>query len=272
VEKLFEYGAEVNSEDINGQTALFYCAREGHKDMCILLIKKGANVNKQDKKHQTAMNFAKNNKKQEVVQLLLESGANLTKEAQAEKQKPSKKVPGNKKKQTDNIGLKKYVLTHYKDGMWKPVSEEELKEFMERNKEVGAYLQNPGLLGSLKLPPVSESVQIYDHWDKAAKKVLSHLWKQQGAWHFFEAVDPIKLNIPDYPNVIKNPMDFGTIKMKLSNGSYGKCKEFCNDVELVFANCIRYNGEASDFGVLAKKLLEEFKKQCQLISLDYYMS
>lgn len=206
-----------------------------------------------------------------MVQLLLESGATPTKEPVVEKPKTSKKGAGSKKKQPDKAAPKKYVLTLYKEGIWRPVNEVELKEFMEKNKEVAAFLQNPELLNSLKLPPVSEAAQIYDHWDKAAKRILAHLWKQQGAWHFHQPVDAEKLNIPDYPEIIKSPMDFGTIKQKLNNSSYSKCKEFCVDMELVFSNCIRYNGEASDFGVLAKNLREEYKKQIQFLSLDYYM-
>lgn len=142
---------------------------------------------------------------------------------------------------------------------------------MQKNNEVASYLQNPDLINQMKLPPVSEAAQIFDHWDKAAKKILTHLWKHQGAWHFHVAVDAEKLCIPDYHEIIKNPMDFGTIKEKLATSSYTKCQEFCNDVELVFSNCIRYNGESSDFGILAKKLRDEFKNQCQLLSLDYYM-
>ncbi len=38
-------------------------------------------------------------------------------------------------------------------------------------------------------------------------KVLQHLMKQQIAWAFLEPVDPVKLNIVDYFDVIKTPMD-----------------------------------------------------------------
>jgi len=137
---------------------------------------------------------------------------------------------------------------------------------------VGSYLKNPELINSLKLPPVSQTSNIFYHWDKAAMKIINHLWKQQGAWTFHQPVDTVALRIPDYNVIVKRPMDFGTIKQKLATGAYTKCQEFVTDVELVFQNCLDYNGETSDFGVLAKNLREEFKKQRQLLSLDYYMS
>jgi len=200
----------------------------------------------------------------------MKHGATPLKEPTVEKEKSSKKS-GGKKKLPDKSSSKKYVLTLYKDGVWRPLNPEELKEFMEANKEVAAYLKNPDLINSLKLPSVSQTATIYDHWDKAAKRILTHLCKQQGAWHFNEPVNPEALHIPDYFQIIKKPMDLGTIKQKIATCAYTRCKEFVSDVELVFNNCILYNGENSDFGVLAKNLKEEFKKQCQLLSLDYYM-
>lgn len=41
------------------------------------------------------------------------------------------------------------------------------------------------------------------------KQVLGHKF----GWVFGEPVNPIKLNIPDYFDVIKKPMDLGTVKV-----------------------------------------------------------
>eukprot|EP01022_Parablepharisma_sp_SALTPOND_P004542 TRINITY_DN120490_c2_g1_i1.p1 TRINITY_DN120490_c2_g1~~TRINITY_DN120490_c2_g1_i1.p1 ORF type:complete len:633 (+),score=39.58 TRINITY_DN120490_c2_g1_i1:249-1901(+) len=275
VKKLIQNGADVNNEDANGQSALFYAAREGRKEICELLIQHGALVNKQDKRRQTALYWAKKHGKNEVVDLLIAHGATPPKEPEGKKtkEKASKKsAGGGKKKQPDRNAPKKYVLTVYKDGMWRPLTPAEIQEFVRTNPEVGSYLQNPALLESLNVPPEEQPPNIYHHWDKAASKIINHLWKQQGAWHFHQPVDPIALRIPDYSQIIKRPMDFGTIKKKLATGAYNNCKEFVGDVEQVFDNCILYNGETSDFGMLAKNLREEFRKQCQIHSLDFYMS
>lgn len=47
-------------------------------------------------------------------------------------------------------------------------------------------------------------------------------------------------------------MDFGTIKNKLNDNVYGKCEEWIEDIELVFSNCVLYNGEHTDYGKTAK--------------------
>jgi hypothetical protein len=62
---------------------------------------------------------------------------------------------------------------------------------------------------------VPESTVIYDSWDKVAKRIINTVFKYNQAWIFHEPVDPIKLGIPDYYDIIKNPMDLGTIKTKL---------------------------------------------------------
>lgn len=41
---------------------------------------------------------------------------------------------------------------------------------------------------------------------------------------FAEPVDWEKLEIPDYPVIIKNPMDFGTIKTKLKEHKYSNVR------------------------------------------------
>jgi len=271
--KLIQLGADVNNEDANGQTALFYAAREGRKNVCELLIQAGTNVNKQDKKRTTALHWAKKHGKTDIVELLIANGAIPPKEPAPEKtqEKQSKKAGGNKKKEPEKNVAKKYVLTVFKDGIWRPLNQAEIQEFINTNPEVGEYLKNPTKLETMPIPATAQPQNIFYHWDKAASKILNHIWKQHGAWHFQTPVDPVALHIPDYHNIVKRPMDLGTIKKKLSTGAYNNVKEFISDMELVFDNSILYNGETSDFGVLAKGLKEEFRKQCQVHSLDFYM-
>jgi hypothetical protein len=58
-------------------------------------------------------------------------------------------------------------------------------------------------------------------------------------------VDPEALGIPDYPSVVRNPMDLGTVRSRLVTGQYGTAQEVAADVALVWANCRRYNAAGS---------------------------
>ena len=69
------------------------------------------------------------------------------------------------------------------------------------------------------------------------KSCLSQTW----GWLFAEPVDPVKLNLPDYFDVIKQPMDFRTVGEKLGRGDYEWPVQFKADMELVFRNCSAYN-------------------------------
>lgn len=62
---------------------------------------------------------------------------------------------------------------------------------------------------------------------------------------FREPVNPESLGIPDYFNIIKNPMDMSTIKGKLDTGEYKEPWEFVDDVWLMFENAWKYNRKTS---------------------------
>lgn len=53
-------------------------------------------------------------------------------------------------------------------------------------------------------------------------------------------------------------MDFGTIKRKLAYNAYENEEDFKNDMNLVFDNCILYNGMQSPFGKIAMEMKLEF--------------
>lgn len=61
--------------------------------------------------------------------------------------------------------------------------------------------------------------------------------------YFTHPVDPVALNIPTYFQVIKKPMDLGTVRQKLDGGMYEKAKDFEEDVRQIFKNCYKFNQE-----------------------------
>lgn len=81
-----------------------------------------------------------------------------------------------------------------------------------------------------------------DTWQRVASKILTLCWKAKGGYYFHEPVDPAKFNVDDYFDIITEPMDFGSIRKKLNNNVYNNIEEYSHDMNLVFDNCIKYNG------------------------------
>jgi hypothetical protein len=76
---------------------------------------------------------------------------------------------------------------------------------------------------------------------------------------FNEKVDPVKFQCLDYFNVIKTPMDLGTVKQNLQAMNYKDDEEFSRDVRLTFQNALRYNPAEHYVHQAAKQLLGEFE-------------
>lgn len=55
-------------------------------------------------------------------------------------------------------------------------------------------------------------------------------------------------------------MDFGTIKQRLNSNYYHRMQEFLDDMQLVFDNCLKFNGETNNVSKMCKSVREEFKK------------
>ncbi|XP_065510284.1 bromodomain adjacent to zinc finger domain protein 2A [Caloenas nicobarica] len=76
--------------------------------------------------------------------------------------------------------------------------------------------------------------------------ILMEMESHEDAWPFLEPVNP-RL-VPGYRKVIKNPMDFATMRTRLLRGGYSSSAEFAADAALVFDNCRTFNEDDSAVG------------------------
>lgn len=76
---------------------------------------------------------------------------------------------------------------------------------------------------------------------------------------FRQPVDPELLQIPDYYQIIKKPMDLSTIKRKLDTGQYSDPWQYVDDVWLMFENAWLYNKKNSKVYKFSTKLSEIFE-------------
>ncbi|KAI9019481.1 hypothetical protein CLU79DRAFT_234322 [Phycomyces nitens] len=74
---------------------------------------------------------------------------------------------------------------------------------------------------------------------EACEKVLNDLKNYTHSTPFLNKVS--KREAPDYFEVIKRPMDLGTITKKLKSLNYKSKKEFSEDLHLIYENCLIYN-------------------------------
>ncbi|XP_034176912.2 ATP-dependent chromatin assembly factor large subunit isoform X2 [Osmia lignaria lignaria] len=99
------------------------------------------------------------------------------------------------------------------------------------------------------------------------QELLTDVMHHRDSWPFLSPVT--KDEVPDYHDIISNPMDFGTIKYKLNNGEYETSEQFFGDCHLVFENCQAYNEEHSAVYKAGMRLLKYFEKRCKELGLNY---
>lgn len=98
---------------------------------------------------------------------------------------------------------------------------------------------------------------------KFIQSVLRHMVKLKDASIFLEPVDPVKLQIPTYFDVVKRPMDLSTMDKKLKDGQYSDIQQFNADMELMFENCYKFNGISGHIADMTTNVKKSFHKQLE---------
>ncbi|XP_034549339.1 bromodomain adjacent to zinc finger domain protein 2B isoform X3 [Notolabrus celidotus] len=91
------------------------------------------------------------------------------------------------------------------------------------------------------------------------RELLSELESHLDAWPFLKPVN--HKSVPGYRKVIKKPMDFSTIREKLTNNQYLNLEGFIVDVNLVFENCEKFNEDDSQIGQAGHSMRRFFDKR-----------
>ncbi|XP_076908336.1 transcription factor GTE4-like [Bidens hawaiensis] len=151
-------------------------------------------------------------------------------------------------------------------------------EFLEKEKrtpKANQYYRNSDfLLGKDRLPPETNKrrksnsgrkVKVSNNMFKNCSNLLQRLMKHKHGWVFNEPVNAQQLGLHDYHDIIKHPMDLGTIKSRLAQNFYKSAMEFAEDVRLTFRNAMTYNPRGQDVHVMAEVLLEIFEERWALI-------
>lgn len=94
---------------------------------------------------------------------------------------------------------------------------------------------------------------------KQCTTLLRKLMSHKHGWVFNDPVDAEKLGLHDYHQIIRKPMDLGTIKKRLHLKHYPSPAEFADDIRLTFSNAMTYNPVGHDVYVMAELLKNIFE-------------
>lgn len=94
------------------------------------------------------------------------------------------------------------------------------------------------------------------------KSVLEKLTSHPSYYAFGAPVDPVLLQIPTYFDIIKKPMDFGTIRKKLDSNKYANADQLLKDAKQVFINCYLFNIPDDIVSKMGHDLQDEFNRLC----------
>jgi hypothetical protein len=92
-------------------------------------------------------------------------------------------------------------------------------------------------------------------------KLLTDLMKWPISSPFHMPVDPVRDGALNYPSIVKNPMDFHTMKKKLTGSEYNSVQEFIDDIQLSCDNAKLFNGSASMYGLICDDIMAEAHRQ-----------
>ena len=107
--------------------------------------------------------------------------------------------------------------------------------------------------------------------------ILDEVLKEKYAYGVFgNPVDPVALGLTDYNEIVKMPMDMGTIRKKLDLHNYRDLEAFRFDMSLCFDNAMLYNPKTSDVHALAldtkKKFEAIYQRHVQQVERNFNMA
>lgn len=162
---------------------------------------------------------------------------------------------GGKKKAGGNIDEEEPVKKKARrsNGRGSTEEEEEIDEMFDVEK---VKLQEADLDGTYedarnhytKRGPWYLPTNLESKFKQLAQIILSNMSKADEFSIFAEPVD--KDEMPEYYDIVSNPMDFGTMRSKVDQGKYGKgldaVSKMYEDFLLVFDNCREFNGSTGE--------------------------
>ncbi|KAH6596046.1 hypothetical protein BASA61_003589 [Batrachochytrium salamandrivorans] len=95
-------------------------------------------------------------------------------------------------------------------------------------------------------------------------KMVVELKEDDNSWPFLEPV----AGVPDYYDIIKEPMDLGTLERNVEADKYNRSEQFFRDVLLIFSNCRTYNEDSSPYARCAVRVDKWFRERYKILKAE----
>ncbi|XP_066440054.1 bromodomain-containing protein 7 isoform X2 [Eleutherodactylus coqui] len=168
------------------------------------------------------------------------------KDKKKKKKKKNEKVaaPGEEKKKKKEDKKKKDKTSH----------ESELKKERSLHSPLGADIPAVPVPESALAKPEEEQTPLQEALNQLVRQLQR---KDPSSFFAFPVTDFIA---PGYSMIIKNPMDFSTVKEKIRNGEYESIEELKENFKQICHNAMIYNKPGTIYYKAAKKLLNSGMK------------
>ncbi|KAK0425096.1 hypothetical protein QR680_009027 [Steinernema hermaphroditum] len=197
-------------------------------------------------------------RKGKVVEEAEDSENESLEEVEAQEENPSEddgsKTPSKKRRKKRRIRLTEYSQRaakkrREKERVKREAEEDEEDEEPEENEE-GSEDSEHGEQEDLHKLPVN--LREYSTFQLLCDNLLRKFLEKDPDEYF--AYPVTQSMAPDYADVIKNPMDFWTIRQKIDKNEYKNIREMEADVVLIYQNAMTYNGPNTIYHLAAQKL------------------
>jgi len=92
-------------------------------------------------------------------------------------------------------------------------------------------------------------------------EIIKNLKKHSLSGPFLQPVDPVAFNLPDYLEIIQDPLDLSTVERNLKVGLYQNSQQFAVDIRRIWLNSFTYNASDTDMFYITLELATYFERQ-----------
>lgn len=133
---------------------------------------------------------------------------------------------------------------------------------MQRNFLIDCSYPTGVCHGCKKLPVDCAGIMLTK---RASHAMLTSIEREDRYGFFCNPVDPVQSSAPNYFKIIREPMDLGTIKDRLSYASRYEYEDFVADMLLVWCNAITYNKKGHVVHEEALRLYSKFVEKLSAV-------